>query len=91
MATMVMKGGNTDELYKGDGRLLMAQSLQRQHPDVVKVAWKWGRWQHQVDYRPFKNNRLRLKPGVVIPQGVNNYGMVLVHDTVHLESAHDGQ
>lgn len=80
--TMTMKGGNTDELYKldgqADGRLLMAQSLQRQHPDVVTVTRKWGRWQHQVDYRPFKKNNLVLKPDVEIPQGVNNYGMVLI-------------
>jgi hypothetical protein len=80
--TMTMKGGNTEELYKldgqKDGRLLMAQSLQAQHPDVVKIVRKWGRWQHSVDYRPFKANRLKRKPGVVIPEGVNNYGMVLV-------------
>lgn len=75
--TMTMKGGNTDELYAGDGRLLMAQSLQQQHPDVVKITRKWGRWQHQVDYRPFKSNRPILRPGVVIPDGPNNYGMVL--------------
>lgn len=75
--TMHMKGGNTDELYQGDGRLKMAQSLQEQHPDVTTIAWKWGRWQHQVDYRPFKNNRPMLRPGVVIPDEPNNYGMVL--------------
>ena len=74
---MKAKGGNTDELYQSDGRLLMAQSLQQQHPDVVKIMRKWGRWQHQVDYRPFKHNRLIRKPGLVIPEGVNNYGMVL--------------
>jgi hypothetical protein len=79
IATMQMKGGNTDQLYQADGRLLMAQSLQQQHPDVVRVARKWGRWQHQVDYRPFKANRLVLREGVTIPQGVNNYGMVLVN------------
>lgn len=83
MPTMTVKGGNTEELYKlngqADGRLLMAQSLQQQHPDVVKITRKWGRWQHQVDYRPFKANKLKLKPGVVVPEGVNNYGMVLVH------------
>lgn len=80
-ATMYMKGGNTESLYKldnADGRLLMAQSLQQQHPDVVKITRKWGRWQHQVDYRPFKNNRLIKKPGLEIPQGVNNYGMKLI-------------
>ncbi len=80
--TMSSKGGNTDELYKQndemDGRLLMAQSLQEQHPDVVKITRKWGRWQHQVDYRPFKYIRLIKKEGIVIPKGVNNYGMKLV-------------
>lgn len=79
--TMTMKGGNTESLYKlnnEDGRLLMAKSLQEQHPDVTKITRKWGRWQHQVDYRPFKNNRLIKKAGAEIPQGVNNYGMVLV-------------
>jgi hypothetical protein len=78
--TMTMKGGNTDELYKGDGRLKMAQSLQEQHPDVATITWKWGRWQHQVDYSPFKRNELRLRPGLVIPDGPNNYGMVLQVD-----------
>jgi len=76
--TMTMKGGNTDELYQGDGRLKMALSLQKQHPDVVKVTWKWGRWQHHVDYSRFKRNRLVKKEGIVIPEGVDDYGMKLV-------------
>ena len=78
---MTMKGGNTEELYKlnnADGRLLMAQSLQKQHPDFTDIVWKWGRWQHQVDYSPFKANKLIKKEGINIPQGVNNYGMKLV-------------
>lgn len=77
MSTMIMKGGNTDELYKDDGRLKMAQSLVDQHPDIVKVSWKWGRHQHHVDYSYFKRNKLILKPGIIIPDGINNYGMVL--------------
>jgi hypothetical protein len=82
MATMTMRGGNTDELYRQDatfdGRLEMARSLQQQHPDVVKITRKWGRWQHQVDYRPFKHNRLMRRPDVVIPTEPNEYGMRLV-------------
>ena len=78
VTTMKMKGGNTDELYQGDGRLKMAQSLQRQHPDVVKITRKWGRWQHQVNYRPFKNNRLVKRDDIEIPEGPNEYGMKLV-------------
>ena len=79
VATMTMKGGNTDELYKtADARYQMALSLQQQHPDVVKITRKWGRWQHQVDYRPFKSNQLKRKLGIVIPSEPNEYGMKLV-------------
>lgn len=62
MATMRMKGGNTDQLYKQDtkfdGRYEMAKSLVLQHPDVTTITYKWGRYQHKVDYRPFKKNKL---------------------------------
>lgn len=75
--TMTMKGGNTDELYKGDGRWQMAYSLKQQHPDVVDITRRWGRWQHIVNYRPFKANRPILKTGIEIPKGNNEYGMVL--------------
>lgn len=77
MQTMTMKGGNTDKLYAGNGRIRMAQELKKQHPDIAQVIWKWGRWQHHVDYRPFKKNRLILKSGVVIPEGIDNFGMEL--------------
>ena len=76
--TMIYSGGNTDELYQGDGRLKMAQSLVDQHPDVAKVTWRFDRWQHCVDYRKFRTqNKLKLKPGIEIPQGIDNHGMVL--------------
>lgn len=75
--TMIMKGGNTDELYQDDGRLLMAQSLQKQHPDVVRIVKKWNRWQHHVDYTPFAKNKLRLKKDVVLSDTIDNYGMKL--------------
>jgi len=76
-ATMTMKGGNTDELYKDDGRLKMAESLKEQHPDVVEITHRWGRWQHVVDYSPFKRNKLKLKRGVHIPEEMDEYGMYL--------------
>jgi len=74
--TMTVKGGNT-ELYAGSGRLHMAQSLQEQHPDVTQIVQKWGRWQHHVDYRPFKKNRLIRKANITIPEGIDNFGMEL--------------
>jgi hypothetical protein len=76
--TMLMKGGNTDELYQGDGRLRMAESLRDQHPDCVTITRKWNRWQHQVDYSKFKNNKFIPKPGFVAPTETDNYGMELV-------------
>ena len=76
--TLTMKGGNADELYQGDGRRLMAESLRDQHPDVVRVSQKWGRVQHHVDYRPFKGNRLIPTEGVAVDTETNNYGMELV-------------
>lgn len=77
LPTMTVKGGMTPS-YEGDGRWKMADELRRKHPDVVKITRKWGRWQHQVDYRPFKTNRLIKKPGLEIPAGPNEYGMKLV-------------
>jgi len=77
--TMIMTGGNTDKLYKDDGRKKMAESLVEQHPDVVRMAWKWDRWTHFVDYKQFKlNNKLIKKDGISIKKGINNYGMKLI-------------
>lgn len=77
--TMKMKGGNTDEVYKDtNDRKEFAESLQRQHPDVVKVVWRYERWHHQVNYSGFRNNEMIKKQGLQIPEGVNDYGMVLV-------------
>jgi len=76
--TMSMRGGNTDELYLGDGRLKMAQALVEQHQDIVKLCRKYNRWQHLVNYKPFKKNKLTRKNGLKILNKVNNYGMILV-------------
>lgn len=75
--TMTVKGGMTPH-YQDDGRWKMAKELKEKHPDVTKITRKWGRWQHQVDYRPFRGNKLIKKPGLVIPDEPNEYGMKLV-------------
>ena len=87
--TMTVKGGNTPIYQKDskvDGRLLMAKSLQEQHPGVVGITRKWGRWQHQVNYKPFRRNKLKLKKGIVIPKGVNEYGMKIVPAEEEIEN-----
>jgi len=77
-ATMTQNGGNTDTIYNmDDNRLAFAQSLAKQHPDVVKVTKKFGRWHHHVNYRPFKKNKLIRKQGIEIIDKINEYEMIL--------------
>ena len=75
IASMRMKGGNTDELYKNtaemNGRLEMAKSLKAQHPEITEIVWKYNRWHHKVDYSKFRKDYVPIS-------GVNNYGMELV-------------
>ena len=77
VTTQRMSGGNTREFYAAEGTMNKSQMLFEMHPDVAHVAWKFGRWHHQVDYRLFRGNPLRRKAGLVVPQGVNNFGMVI--------------
>jgi len=76
VTSMRMKGGNTDSLYlQTDNRREFVESLIEQHPDVVKMTQKFGRWHHQVNYKPFKENK--LIPRGKTPDGINEYGMVV--------------
>lgn len=75
--TQLLKGGNTDEFYASEGTYPKSRMLVDLHPDVSRLAWRFGRCHHYVDYRPFKRNLLQRKPGVAIPDGDNEYGMVL--------------
>lgn len=57
MATLKCKGGNTDELYAGKGRLKMARTLEHQwmtHPGLVKTIYRFKRAQHFVDWKRFR-------------------------------------
>jgi hypothetical protein len=63
--TMKHRGGNTDDLYQGDGRLTMARTLEQAWPHVVSTGRRFGRPQHVVR-NAWKNfdTPLKLKPGV---------------------------
>jgi len=86
VTTMTVKGGMTPH-YKDeetgrkedDGRWKMAEELRLKHPDLTTITRKWGRWQHQVDYSRFQTGglapKLKLAPGVEVPEGTNDYGM----------------
>jgi len=55
--------------------------LRDMHPDVARVAMKYGRVHHYVDYGPFKNNKLIIKDefkDMSDKPKINNYGMELI-------------
>jgi hypothetical protein len=56
----------------------------------VKVVKKFKRWQHHVDYRPFKKNKLIRRADAVVTEGANEYGMVIA-DAPKAKSAKAGQ
>jgi len=63
IVTMKMSGGNTDELYQGDGRVKMARSLERLWPGVVETKRRFQRPQHMVhdSWKKFDTPLIRRK------------------------------
>lgn len=60
-----MRGGNTDNVYiDNDHRRKFAEELQQQHPDCVKVVWRYGRFHMDIDYEHLFTQKLIRKPGV---------------------------
>jgi len=84
--TQTVKGGNTEAFYDNEGTKPKSQMLADMHPDCAKVVWKFNRWHHQVSYKQFKKNKLILKEGLIIPEGINEYGMKLI--TINREMGH---
>jgi hypothetical protein len=78
MQTQTLGGGNTAEFYAKEGTLPKSRMLVEMHPDVAKLAMRFGRAHHHVDYTPFRNNRLIRRPETEIASGPNEYGMRLV-------------
>ena len=66
-----------------DARWRATVELAVRHPDVTRITRKFSgldgkpRWHHQVDYKAFRANRLKLRPGVIVPEGIDEFGMVL--------------
>ena len=78
--TMTMKGGNSDELYKDNGRLNMARSLEAMWPEYVTVKWRFGRPQHVIknSWKNFKTPLIRRKNIDWNNFESNEYGMKLI-------------
>jgi hypothetical protein len=93
-ATQTVKGGNTEEFYhaenadnkeawrnsylNAEGTVNKSKMLVDMHPDVAVMMFRYGRWHHYVDYTPFVKNEFKLKPGLEIPEGINEYGMYMI-------------
>jgi len=78
VASMTMKGGNTNELYQGDGRLKMARSLERLWPGVVETKRRFKRPQHVIKNAWGKfDTPLKKRTDLIIEDTPNEYGMTL--------------
>jgi hypothetical protein len=75
--TQRLRGGNSEEFYDEEGTLNKSKMLEKMHPDVASVVWRFNRWHHYVDYKPFKRNKPIKKKNLVIENKIDNYGMVL--------------
>ena len=82
--TQTVKGGNTEEFYAYEGTMNKSRMLAEMHPDVARVAWRFGRWHHYVDYSPFKKTKLIKKSDVKNLKSVDNYGLQLIKRNINV-------
>ena len=74
--TQTIKGGNTADFYEKEGTAPKSQMLAEMHPDVSRVTHRYSRIHHHVDYSGF-TQRLWPRPGLVVPDTPNEYGLML--------------
>lgn len=77
MPTQTLSGGNHTDFYTKEGTTPKSEMLVKMHPDVARLAEKFDRVHHHVDYSGFRGIRLKRRPGLEIPAEVDNYGMIL--------------
>jgi hypothetical protein len=90
METQKLPGGNTTEFYLAEGvkasgekyaatgTIAKSQMLARVHPDVARVAFRFKRWHHVVDYSGFRRQGLIRQAAVNLSPGSCEFGMKLV-------------
>jgi len=83
--TMKMRGGNSDELYRGDGRCHMARALERMWPKVVETKRRFRRPQHVIAYS-WRKFDTPLIPATDFPCAQDNYGLKLVQKKPEVKS-----
>lgn len=89
LRTMILAGGNTDELYAADGRARMSRSLERQWPYVVETKRKYQRPQHHIrgTWKAFDHPLIRRDDidWDALPR-VDEYGMDLTQTAPQIRS-----
>lgn len=82
--TQTSLGGCNTDFYSREGTLPKSQMQVKLHPDVSRLTFKFGRWHHEVNYRIFRANKLKLKPGIDLTSlGENEYGMKIISAANH--------
>jgi len=77
LRTQILGGGNSAEFYFKEGTYSKSKMLKDVYPKYTELVWKFGREHHEVNYRPFKVNRLEFADDYQPVTGVNNYGLQL--------------
>ena len=80
-ATLSVKGGNTDTIYKSKQQIRdKAESLVKQHPDVARIVERYKRGvHHEVNYNKWLKNNLGVKSSTIGKNGKKKeYNMKLV-------------
>ena len=88
--TQRVKGGNDKVFYSVEGTGPKSQMLVDTYPEYARLAHKFGRIHHYVDYAPFRANKLIRKPDADFTT-VNDYGMRLVPLSDISEQMTDGR
>jgi hypothetical protein len=57
--TQTVPGGCHQAFYDEEGTLPKSQMLVQAHPDVARLAYRYGRWHHEVDWERFRRPLVR--------------------------------
>jgi|TARA_R100000479_G_scaffold55421_1_gene26285 hypothetical protein len=82
LMTQLMKGGNTEAFYAGEGTYPKSKMQVDAHPDVSKIVHRYGRVHHQVDYSKWRGMKLIKDPNYK-PPDKNPYNLQLVKRPKH--------
>ena len=53
----IMGGGNTEAFYADEGTVPKSEMIVRLHPDVCRLADRYGRAHHHADFSQWKDRR----------------------------------